>query len=882
MKEPFVAMQEKWQERWAKAGVFATRQPGRDKYYVLEMFPYPSSKLHMGHLRNYSIGDVTARYRRMRGNEVLYPMGYDAFGLPAENAAIKNHISPKDWTLANIAHIRQQQKRIGLSYDWDREVITCLPGYYRWNQRIFLQMMDKGLAYKKEAPVNWCPSCNTVLANEQVVDGACWRCHSDVEERNLSQWFFRITQYADELLEGLEGLDWPERVKTMQRNWIGRSDGVDIHFRLEGTDTILPAYTTRCDTVYSVTFLVLAPEHPLVAELCKGLPEEKAVQEVVERIKRQTSLERTSEGGKDKLGAFTGRYATNPVNGERIPIWVANFVLMYGTGIVMADAHDRRDFEFARKYDIPLKFVISPDGKPIDPKDAEEAAVGDGILFGSGEWSGMNNREALAKMPDWLEKNAWGTKAVNYKLRDWLISRQRYWGTPIPVVYCDACGIVPVPEKDLPVTLPEDVSFTGKGNPLATSDSFVNTKCPKCGRAAKRETDTMDTFVDSSWYFLRYIGKTDDAPFDTDAAKRWMPVDQYIGGIEHAVLHLLYARFFVKVLRDLGYVSIDEPFQRLLPQGMVVKDGAKMSKSLGNVVDPDEIISRYGADTARVFILFASSPEKELDWSDQGVEGVYRFLKRTYALLEQPHEKGATKPSTMEDRIVLTHLHLAIKELPSLIDDFRFNLALGRLMELGGAVGRYASGKADPVIFSNVLSAYALLLSPFAPHLAEEMWEQLGNEGLVAGTAWPDYDERLIDRRALLVETMAEGLASDVEHVKRLAKMEKPSEIKAVLASSWKRKAVAQIKTLIDEKRPMGEIIKAVMAVHSRPEIPAMVQRFFKDLSRLPEVVMTEEEERAALALASRDIPFAVESEESSKEDKAKSAMPNKPALILR
>ncbi|MDP6670366.1 MAG: leucine--tRNA ligase, partial [archaeon] len=567
MGKDFKKIEEKWQKRWVKEKLFKVDEKSKKMpYYVLEMFPYPSGKLHMGHVRNYSLGDAFARFKRMQGFEVLYPMGYDSFGLPAENAAIKNKTDPRKWTEQQIENMREQQTMLGNSYDWDREIATCRPEYYKWNQLIFIEFLKKGLAHKKKAPVNWCPACQTVLANEQVIDGKSWR-HEDteVEEKELEQWFFKITDYADELLNDLDKLkEWPQKVKTMQKNWIGRSEGVDIYFNLEGTDTVLPTYTTRCDTIFSVTFLALAPEHPMIPDLVKGTGFEEEMELFVNETKKQSIIDRENEE-KEKSGMFTGKYAINPANGERVPIFVANFALMYGSGIVMCDAHDKRDFAFAKKYDIPLKYVISKDGKPILPDEYGKAFTDDGIIFGSGQFNGLPNQEALPKIAEWLEKKGWGKRTVNYKLRDWLISRQRFWGTPIPIIYCEKCGAIPVPEKDLPVILPDSSKAKfGGTNPLATVKEFVEVKCPKCKGKAKRETDTMDTFVDSSWYFLRFCDPSNrKKPFDKKLVEKWLPVDQYIGGIEHAILHLLYARFFTKALRDCGFLKLDEPFKRL-------------------------------------------------------------------------------------------------------------------------------------------------------------------------------------------------------------------------------------------------------------------------------------------------------------------------------
>ncbi|MCK5234639.1 MAG: leucine--tRNA ligase, partial [Candidatus Aenigmarchaeota archaeon] len=633
----FKKIEKKWQKKWADNKAFvAEKGSKKKKFYALEMFPYPSGKLHMGHVRNFSIMDAVARHKRMSGFNVLYPIGYDALGLPAENAAIKNKSDPKTWTLKCIEMMKEQQQSMGFSYDMSSETATCMPEYYRWNQWIFLKLFEKGIAYKKEAPINWCPGCATVLANEQVEDGKCWRCKSVVVKKDLSQWFFKITEYADELLDDLDRLDeWPEKVKVMQKNWIGKSNGTEIYFKVKDMDLEISTFTTRPDTVFGITYLVFAPEHPVVKKLIKGTKDEMKIQKFIDKVEKESVIDRTAEG-KEKNGVFTGRYFINPVNGEECPIYVADYAIMdYGTGAVMAvPAHDRRDFDFAKKYKLPVKVVIQPKGKKLDASKMKEAYINPGVLVNSAEFDGIDNESAKAKITKWLEKKKLGRKTINYKLRDWLISRQRYWGTPIPIVYCDKCGIVPVPEEELPVVLPKGAKFDGKGNPLETVESFVDVKCPLCSGKARRETDTMDTFVDSSWYFFRYTDNMNDKlPFGMKEHKYWMPVDQYIGGVEHAILHLLYARFFTKALRDIGLTAVDEPFRRLFTQGMVLKDGVKMSKSVGNVVDPGLIIGKYGADTARLFIMFAALPEKELEWSDKGVIASYRFLNKVHNLV---------------------------------------------------------------------------------------------------------------------------------------------------------------------------------------------------------------------------------------------------------
>ena len=774
------AIEEKWQSIWQKSNYWkATENPDKPKYYCLEMFPYPSGRIHMGHVRNYSIGDVVARYKRMRGYEVLHPMGWDAFGLPAENAAIEHGVHPAKWTMENINTMRSQLKRLGFSYDWDREIATCLPEYYRWEQKIFIEMYKKGLAYQKESFVNWCPSCQTVLANEQVEGGRCWRCHEAVVEKRLKQWFFKITDYAEQLLDDMKLLEggWPERVLTMQRNWIGRSEGAEIVFpRTDGKGEIR-VFTTRPDTLFGATFMSIAPESELVEDLIQNSPEADKVREFVKRVSQQTIEERLMEGT-EKEGVFTGATCINPVTNQEIPIFVANFVLAeYGTGAVMAvPTHDQRDFEFAKKYGLPLKVVIQPPGEELNEETMTEAYEGEGVLVNSGEFTGLPNEEAKKRIVEYLESKGLGRPTVSYRLRDWGISRQRYWGAPIPMIHCSKCGVVPVPEEDLPVTLPEEVDFKAGGNPLERHEEFVNTTCPQCGGKARRETDTMDTFVESSWYFIRYADpKCDTGPFSKEKARYWMPVDQYIGGIEHAVLHLLYSRFYTKVLRDLGYTEADEPFARLLTQGMVIKDGAKMSKSLGNVVDPNDMIEKYGADTARLFLLFASPPEKDLDWSDQGIEGCFRFLNRVWRFVQEHLDqiKGAEplNSETMKGfdgldepvKALLRKTHKTIKKVTTDIENrFHFNTAIAAIMELTNLL--YEIGpklKKDDPIHNSALAfsvkSMLLLLSPFAPHMAEELWEAMGQKGLVEQQPWPQYSEELTKEDEITVVVQVNG-----------------------------------------------------------------------------------------------------------------------------
>lgn len=888
----------KWQKRWSEAGVFESHESStKPKYYVLEMFPYPSGKLHMGHVRNYSIGDAIARFRRMQGFNVLYPMGFDAFGLPAENAAIQGGADPAQWTYSRIEDMKSQQRALGFSYDWRREVTTCSDDYYRWNQWIFLKFIEKGLAYRKKAPVNWCPECSTVLANEQVKDGFCWRCKSKVEQRDLEQWFLKITAYADELLEAIPSLsEWPESVRIMQSNWIGKSEGVEVFFKLADGGIKLSTFTTRCDTIYSVTFIVIAPEHPLVMELVKGTEYEKETKEVIKKIQEQSEIERTTPEGKDKIGCFLGKYVINPVTGEKIPIYVANFALMYGTGIVMADAHDQRDFEFARKYNIPLKFVISSDGQPINSEKAQSAFLDDGILFNSGEFSGIHNRDALPKMADWLEKKGWGKKTTCYKIRDWLISRQRYWGTPIPVVYCGKCGVVPVPEEELPVKLPTGARFTGLGNPLETVSSFVNTRCPSCGGAARRETDTMDTFFDSSWYFLRYCSPKEDAVlFDSKKVSYWMPVDQYIGGIEHAILHLLYARFFCRALRDLGLVEFDEPFLRLLAQGMVLKGGIKMSKSIGNVVDPGDIIARHGPDTARVFILFTALPTKELEWSDEGAASVHRFLLRLYRLVTDNAGKiSYSKPrkgASGFDALVLSKANRAVEAVTRNMDNFEFNYAISALFALTDDLYRYKDNISSEA-FGYAVNRLLLMLSPFAPHICEELWEHTGKTSLLASEEWPKVDESLVDPKAEASEKLFSSVREDIIRIKELAKTDSPKEIIIYTSPEWKWSALEVVRTAVGGKPDVGVATKAIMA---EPSLRAkgkdaldFAKRVAPKIADYKSAVRFDEFEALSFFKDSLSKEFSckifIEKAEETKKDpagKARNAIPMKPAIYI-
>jgi len=789
-------IEQKWQQRWEETSQYKVDVcKDKEKYYVLEMFPYPSGRIHMGHVRNYSIGDVVARFKRLQGFNVLHPMGWDAFGMPAENAAIQHGIHPAKWTTENIANMRKQLKKMGLSYDWEREFATCDADYYRWEQLMFLQMFERGLAYKKSSIVNWCESCQTVLANEQVNDERCWRCNTEVSDKELDQWFFKITAYAEELLEDTYKLPgWPESVLTMQRNWIGRSTGCEVTFKTEDGTQNIPVFTTRADTLFGATFMSLAPEHPLALKLTT--PERKAeVESFIARVKKQDKKNRTSEDF-EKEGVFTGTYCINPVSGCKMPVFLANFVLMgYGTGAVMAvPTHDQRDFDFARKYALPLVVVVSPEGEELREEEMTEAWTAPGIMVNSGQFNGLDNETAKEQIADYLAEQGIGIKSINYRLRDWGVSRQRYWGTPIPIVYCDTCGPVPVKAEDLPVVLPTDVEFKGEGgSPLAQHAEFYQTTCPVCGGQARRETDTFDTFVESSWYFARYACPDyTGGPLDTAAADYWLPVDQYIGGVEHAVMHLLYARFFTKVMRDLGLLHVDEPFSNLLTQGMVCKETysctehgwlypeevdagkcnkcgtkavrgrtEKMSKSKKNVVDPDLLISTYGADTARLFSLFAAPPEKDLEWNDQSVEGCYRFLNRVWravyehkGVFTQPVEGGEGK----EARALRRKTHQTIAKVTTDIEgSFHFNTAIAAIMELVNSVYALKDASSCQEAVREALETTVRLLAPFVPHICEELWSYMGNAMSLEAAGWPVSQPTLMQEEEKLIVVQING-----------------------------------------------------------------------------------------------------------------------------
>jgi leucyl-tRNA synthetase len=780
-------VEKKWRERWKASRAFeVTEDPSKPKFYCLEMFAYPSGHAHVGHVRNYMIGDVVARMKRMRGFNVLHPFGWDAFGLPAENAAIKSGTHPETWTLENIEHMKGQLQRLGISYAWEREIATCLPEYYKWNQWIFLKMLEKGLAYRKRSSVNWCPSCQTVLANEQVVDGGCWRCGTPVITRDLEQWFFKITHYSDDLLHGMRELgEWPEKVLTMQRNWIGRSEGARVRFKVEGGSDI-EVFTTRIDTIYGANFIVLAPEHPLVQQFADASADPAGFRAKVAKFTSQDRSARMT-GEVEKEGFDTGRTAVNPFTGKPVPIWVANFVLIdYGTGAVMGvPGHDQRDFEFARKYKLPITVVVEEAHNPLNADTMTEAHAGEGALVNSGEYNGLPWEDANRKMTAAATARGIGEGTIQYRLKDWGISRQRYWGTPIPVLYCDKCGMVPVPYDALPVVLPKIKEFTGKGDsPLAHVPEFVNAACPSCGGAARRETDTMDTFVDSSWYFFRFCDpKNDGLPFDPEKVGYWGPVDFYSGGVEHAILHLIYSRFFTRVFRDLGMTHLSEPFARLLTQGMVLKNGQVMSKSKGNVVDPDDMIQKFGADALRLYVMFVAPPEKEIEWSDAGLEGSWRFLARVWRLTDSLAEiiggEGIPLPSTFElnepERALRRKTHETIKRVGADLDKAHLNTPVSAMMELVNELYAFCSAsRSVPVgeeaeqvgaierpstisVLKEAVESLVRMLSPFAPHMAEELWEALGHTGGIVQAGWPDYDEAVAKAEQIVVPVQING-----------------------------------------------------------------------------------------------------------------------------
>ncbi|MDD3656444.1 MAG: leucine--tRNA ligase [Atribacterota bacterium] len=780
-KYDFRKIEQKWQQYWYSQGLFQSNiESGNKKYYVLEMFPYPSGEPHMGHVKNYVIGDVVARYKRNRGFNILHPMGWDSFGLPAENAAIKHQIHPAIWTQENIKKMKNTLLSMGISYDWRRELSTCSPEYYKWTQWMFLQLYKNGLAYKKKAVVNWCPSCATVLANEQVVNGKCERCGAEVTKKELSQWFFKITHYAQQLLDDMNLLEeWPERVLMMQKNWIGKSDGAQVKFSIMGTNQTFSVFTTRPDTLYGVTFFVLSPEHPIVDKLVKGTEYEEKVRKFKEEFFRENITEKNITLT-EKRGCFTGQYVINPLNQDKVPIWLANYVLMeYGTGMVMGvPAHDQRDFEFARKYNLPVRVVIQPENSHLLDNSIQEAFDQEGIMINSGRFNGLPSHKGREMIIKYLEEKGFGKREINYRLRDWLISRQRYWGAPIPIVYCPKCGMIPVPEKDLPVYLPDDVDFKPTGlSPLLSSKQFLNTTCPQCGQDASRDTDTMDTFVCSSWYYLRFCSPhLDDRPFDENELHYWMPVDQYIGGVEHAILHLLYSRFFVKALYDMGYLKFKEPFKRLFTQGMVCKDGAAMSKSKGNVVTPGNIFNQYGVDSTRLMILFAGPPELDMDWSEKGIEGASRFLNRIWRIVHQYRklfqEEGLPKrivenTVSKEFKKLERKTHQTIKKVTEDIEErFHFNTAISAIMELvnelyGLKVKLTQINESEKAILKATIEITIKLLGPIVPHFCEELWHEIGNERSIYFESWPQFNSQLIKEEQILIIIQINGKLRD-------------------------------------------------------------------------------------------------------------------------
>ncbi len=852
-------IEKKWQKKWEEGEIFKARPKGK-KYYNLDQFAYPSSYgLHMGHARTYVIGDVKARFKRMQGYSVLYPIGFDSFGLPAENAAIKEGIHPKKYTESAIKNFIKQQKSLGLSYDWSRLIKTHEKSYYKWDQWLFLKFLERGLAYKKKASVNWCPACKTVLANEQVIRGYCWR-HSEtkVTLRELEQWFFKITVYAKELLGDIDKLEWPETIKEMQKNWIGKSEGTLVYFTLEDTKEKIPIFTTRIDTLYGVTFIVYAAEHPKVLEVVKGSPYEHKVKAFIDKVVIRERFERTSEET-EKEGILLGKYAIHPLTGERIPIYVANFVLYdYGTGVVMAvPGHDQRDFDFAKKYGLPIKRVILPKS---NENEIKSAYTGDGVLINSQIFNGLDNVEAIQKINKYLKEKNLGEKTTHFKIRDWLLSRQRYWGAPIPIVYCESCGIVPVPENELPVELPEDVDFSTGGNPLMTNKNFLYVKCYKCRKTATRETDTMDTFVDSSWYFIRYCNPKSKNFIDKEA-HFWLPIDQYYSGREHATGHLIYFRFFTKVLRDLGLLDLDEPALKLFQQGDVNKGGFRMSKSRGNVVDPYDIIAKHSADALRFYLLFVSSPDKALEWNDNGIEGANKLLRKFMNLLKKKRGKNNIK--------ILHKMHRTISNVTDDIENFRYNSALIK-------IASYIEWLNKNNISKESLEMACKLLSPFCPHHAEELWEKLGNKPFLSLSKWPNYNERYINEEFEYEEEFIQKVREDIEHVYTILKRQ--GEITVFVAHKWKYDFFRELKKMLKQTRDVKQIIDKLKYPEHRKEVSQMILAVTKDESKIPKIVVTQEKEYSIL----KEAGFKVLKAEDSHEEKALKALPGKPGILVR
>ena len=920
-------IEKKWQKKWEQDKIFKVKvDPKKQKYYVLEMYPYPSGKLHMGHLRNYTIGDSYARFKRMNGFNVLYPMGYDSFGMPAENAAIDHGANPEEWTNKNINTMKNQQKRIGLSYDWTREIYSHNPNFYKWDQWFFLQMLEKGLAYKQERYVNWCPKCATVIANEQAQGGKCWRCNSIVDQKFLTQWFLKIRDYAEELLEGLNLVDWPDKVKIMQRNWIGRSEGTIIKFPIVEDDRTIDIFTTRPDTLYGVTFMVFAPEHPWVREWVKGTQYEKEFEVFYQEVMHQNIFERT-DIDIEKKGMFIGKYCVNPITKEEIPVYISNFVIYeYGAGAVMAvPAHDQRDFEFAKKYDIPIKIVIQPHDYELNVAKITRAYESDGVLVNSEEFNGMDNRSTVNKITEKLNELESGYATINYKLRDWGISRQRYWGCPIPIIYCEECGTIPVPYEDLPVYLPKDVTFSGLGNPLETSKSFITTQCPKCGHKAKRETDTMDTFVDSSWYFFAYCDPPSiesDIPYTKTNVNYWGNIDQYIGGIEHAVMHLIYARFFTKVARDLGLHKFDEPFQSLLTQGMInkthpfctncnaflmkadleqmicrkcgntdlIQKSVKMSKSYGNTVNPGEIIERYGADAARFFILFGASPSSGLEWSEEGVDYAYKFIKNTFRLLTEP-PKIIHKNISIRDTLIQYYLNKTIKEFTDNMKKLAIRNAVNNLIQFTSEFGKYKNGGIIEEVFEDCKEKLILLFQPITPHMTEEIWEMIGKKGFVSLTSWPSYDNELLTQESDYKWNLMNDIIDDINKIKLVMKKDSLEKISIIIADQWKLRFYSKFMSLLEETMNQGDIIKILMQDNQLKTygkfISQNVGKILKNVGKYPKFTLPSKEE----FLFFNEIRPVIEKkfhsevqikfEKDSNEQKAAQALPGKPAIVI-
>ncbi len=920
-------VEQKWQKKWEEDKIFEVEvDKKKKKYYILEMYPYPSGKLHMGHLRNYTIGDCYARYKRMNGFNVLYPMGYDSFGMPAENAAIDKNIKPEEWTDSNISFMKEQQKRIGLSYDWKREIYSHDPNYYKFDQYFFLKMYEKGLAYRQKSYVNWCIKCKTVLANEQAQGGKCWRCNTEVEQKFLTQWFLKIRDYAEELLDGLETVDWPEKVKIMQKNWIGRSVGTIIKFPIIGMDKTIDIFTTRPDTLFGVTFMIFAPEHPWIHEWIKGTEYEKPFEKLYNEIMKEDKFKRT-DIEVEKKGMFIGKYCINPMTNEKIPVYIGNFIVYeYGAGAVMAvPAHDQRDFEFAKEYDIPIKVVIQPHEYEINAEKMNRAFEGDGVLVNSVEFNGLENRNAIKAITEKLEKIGKGYPTINYKLRDWGISRQRYWGCPIPIIYCEKCGTVPVTFEELPVLLPKDVIFTGSGNPLKTSEKFINTNCPKCGKPAKRETDTMDTFIDSSWYFFAFCDPPYhnlDIPYRKDIVNYWGNVDQYIGGVEHAVMHLIYARFFTKVSRDLGLHKFDEPFQRLLTQGMINKShpyclncnrfamksemddetckfcgtkyiirSVKMSKSYGNTVNPDEIINKYGADSARFFVLFGASPESGLEFSEEGIGFASKFIRNTFSLLANP-PKMKRNNKNVRDLLMNYYMNKIIKETLEQMNKLAIRDAVNNIIEFTSEIIKYKNEGIFEDVYNQCIKTLLILLHPIAPHMTEEVWEIMGNKDYLSIAPWIECNEHVLTEENEFKWNLLDSTLDDINNIKHVVKKDSLEKILIIIADKWKYTFYSQLFKLMQKTINQGEIMTQIMKDSNlKPHgkfISQTVNKILKNIGKFSKFSLSQDEEFNFF----EDIKFIIRKkydcqveilfEKETKENKANQALPGRPSIVIK